>query len=162
MQLARVETLHHLLEAQGGGGRERQTRPSGSRQRETLKDARRFKTRGRSQELKCFFLLSCPRDPEHSTPATGPSPRVRQCGTARVNAVCSPCQRSPAWVPRAPHICHCLSCQTHCFQAPRPPAHPQGPGLGPRVFPTHQPFFPTVYLEACVEIKGDCTALHNG
>lgn len=52
----------------------------------------------------------------------------------------------PRWVPRAPHICHPHSCQTHCFQAPQalpPPSRtrhrPQGLPYTPTSFSNSLP-----------------------
>lgn len=92
----------------------------------------------------------CSCDPEHSTSSHGPpSRRVRQCGTARVNAVCSPCQPAclvgspglPAYVTPSP-------AKPTASQLLSPSPHPRGLRPGPRVFSTHQPPSPTIYFKA--------------
>lgn len=67
-----------------------------------------------------------------------------------------PASRLPGWVPRAPHICHPLSCQTHCFSAPPGPPPPSRMGPGPCVFPTHQLPPLTIYLQAVWGQKEIC------
>lgn len=66
--------------------------------------------------------------------------RVRQRGTARVNAVCSPCQ-PPAWLgPQgSPHMSPPLLPSPLLPSSSRPSPHPQGLGPGPCVFPALQP-----------------------
>ena len=98
------------------------------------------------QENKSF-CLPCSCDPEHSTLCHGllqeGSGHVAQQGLTLSALLAS---RLPGWVPRAPHICHPLSCQTHCFQAPQalpPPSRtrhrPQGLPYTPTSFSNSLP-----------------------
>lgn len=126
------------------------------------------KTQGHSSSCPGSSCLPCSCDPASllpdNTPATGHSRgRVRQCGTVRVNTVCSPCQPL-AWLgPQgSPHMSPPLLPNPPLPGSSRPSPHLQGLGPGPCVFLTHQPPSSNKlphYLECYVEMKRACNSL---
>lgn len=112
-------------------------------------------------ELMGSSCLPYSCDPEHGTYSHRPlSKRVRQCGTARVNAVCSPCQ--PACLVGSPGL------PTYVTPSPAKSTasqllSPSPPSLRTRSRPQSLLYTPTSLpnnlLQGCVEMKRDCTKL---